>query len=112
MVLIDIKVVSETAQCFFNIGSCLIEGKRKMIKRYNNIPCLIDLFIGSVLKALHPAKQKLCAFEETHCFYFDRGCQRTDSVGARSQQNAPITLLRKIVAYQSHIIGVIKDQQP
>ena len=83
-----------------------------MIERYDNSSGLNDLFIGSVLKALRSTKQKLCAFEETHSFDFDGGCQQTNGMGACGQHNAPVALVRKIVAYQSHIIGVIKDQQP
>ena len=33
-------------------------------------------------------------------------------MGTCGQQNAPIASLGKIVAHQSNIIGVIKDQQP
>src|SRR6266496_944312 len=112
MGLVEVEIVHKAALCFFNIGSCLIEGKRKMIERDDNISCLIDLFISSMPKALRSTKQKLCAFEKAHCFHFDGGSQRTNGIGAGGQQNAAVAEFRKVVAHQSDLISVIKDQQP
>src|SRR5438309_273572 len=83
-----------------------------MIERNNNIASLIDLFIRSLLKALCSAKEKRGSFEEAHHFYFDRGCQRTDSMSTCGQQNAPVASLGKIWTHQSNLIGIVKNQQP
>src|ERR1700738_2617023 len=112
MTLVEGKIIHEATFCFFNIGSCLIEGEGKKIKRDDNITRLVDLFIRRVLKPLRSTKQQLRAFEEPHCFDFDGGGQRPNSMSTSRQQNAPIACLRKILAYESHFIGVIKDQQP
>ena len=65
-----------------------------------------------MFKALRSTKEKLRAFDQAHRFYFDRGCQRTNCIGARGKQNAPVTLLGEIFTHEGEIIGIIKDQQP
>src|SRR5260370_10937454 len=110
MGLVEIEVLGKATLCFFKIGSCLINGKRKMIEGDDDISCLIDIFIGRLLEALCSTKQQLCAFDEPHRFDFDRDCQRTNSIGTRRNQNASVAPLGKIVLDNENIIGIIKYQ--
>ena len=104
---------SEGASCFFDVRPCLIQGEWKMVERYNNISCQIELFIGSILKELCSSKQKLCTFDEPHRFNFNRCCERTNGIGTCRKQNASfVATWGKIVLYEGNIVGVIKDHQP
>src|SRR2546428_9237863 len=109
---VEVEIVNKAALCFFNIRSCLINSQRKMIECDDNIFSLIDLFIRSVLKTLRSTKQQVCTFEQVHFFDFDGGGQRSNGMSAGSQQNTPVTSLRKIITYLCHFISIIKDQQP
>src|SRR5947209_17689804 len=99
MSLVEVKIVLKATLSFFKIGFRLIKGERKMIECDDDISCLIDLFIGSLLKALCSTKEKMCPFKPAHRFYFQRGSQRTDRIGTCGKQNTPVPSLGKTVAH-------------